>query len=232
MKNKNIFWGITLVFLALCLLLSYTDLAPNIPFYKIVLTIFLIYTTVKSIFNINFFGALMSLALLGCLHSKLLHITAITPWPLLFSAFLCSIGLNLIFKNTTKKSKNYFEKFNHEQVVNFQDDSYVTVDNNFGSVNKYVNSNNFSNAKIDNNFGKTNIYFDNTILKSNKAEIVVDNNFGEVNLYLPHTWRISLSKRVSFGDIKIYGNGSNNPDSPEITIFAVSSFGSIHIYFN
>lgn len=232
MKNKNIFWGLALVILALCLLLSYSDLTPNIPFYKILLTILLIYSTIKSIFSLSFSGTLMSLALLGCIHAKLLNITAITPWPLLISAFLCSIGLNLIFKNTVKKDKKHYYTFNQEQVVNFQDNSHVSVDNNFGAVNKYVNSDNFISARINNNFGKSNIYFDNALLQSNTAEIHVDNSFGEVNLYLPHTWRVNISKRVSFGDIKIYGNGSTNSDSPEINVLAITSFGSIHIYFN
>ena len=32
MKNKNLFWGITLILIAVCLLLSYTDIMPDIPF--------------------------------------------------------------------------------------------------------------------------------------------------------------------------------------------------------
>lgn len=230
MKKSNIFWGLIIILFALCFLLSYTDFAPDIPFYKIFITMVLIYTTIKSIFDLNFFGILMSLALLGCLYDDLLKITAITPWPLLITAFLCSIGLNLIFKHGDNIPKN--EDFPKEKNINFKDNSQIAVDNNFGSVNKYVNSDNFSHARINNNFGKTNIYFDNAALQSDKAQIYVGNCFGEVNLYLPHTWKVNISKRVSFGDIKLHGNGSVNPDAPEIAIFTTTSFGSVNIYFN
>lgn len=232
MKNKNLFWGITLILIAVCLLLSYTDIMPDIPFYKILLTLFFAYMTIKGIFNLSFYGSLMSLAFLGCLYSKELGITSITPLPLLFSAFLCSAGLSLIFKKTEKKEKIHFSGFNREQTVNFRDDSFVAVDNNFGSINKYVNSNSFSNARINNSFGKSNIYFDNATLQTSRAEIQINNSFGEVNVYLPYTWKINLSKRATIGDIKVNGRGSLAPDAPEITIFATTSFGAINIYFN
>lgn len=231
-KNNNIFWGVILILTAACLLLSYTDFMPNMPFYKILLTVCLVYTTIKSIFNISFYGSIMSLAFLGCLYSKELHITAITPLPLLISGLLFSAGLSLIFKKKHVKEKVNFTGFNHEQTVNSKDNSNVIVDNNFGAINKYVNSNNFTNARINNKFGKTNVYFDNATLKTNRAEIQIDNNFGEVNIYLPSTWKINLSKRVNFGDINLNGRGSIAPDSPEITIFASTSFGSINIFFN
>lgn len=44
----------------------------------------------------------VSLAIVGCINDKLLHIEAITPWTLLIAAVLIGIALDMLFKKRTK----------------------------------------------------------------------------------------------------------------------------------
>ena len=83
MKKKSIALGIVLILLAVYLVVSRLGFAPALPFFTIVFTLILAYTTIKGFVKLHFTEAFLSLAILGCIHDELLHIEALTPWTLL-----------------------------------------------------------------------------------------------------------------------------------------------------
>ena len=110
-KNaSNIIWGIVLLLLAAGLILSKLDpdgfgLIPNISLWRLLLGAAFLSMLVKSVFDFNFTGIFFSLAFLGIVFGKYLHIEALVPWTLLVAAALASVAFSLIFGNSFKHKR-------------------------------------------------------------------------------------------------------------------------------
>lgn len=231
MSKKNVGWGLVLIVLAVYLIVSRMGLLPALPFFKVIFTAFFGYGVIHGILKRSFFETIMSLAILGCMYDDLLHIEAITPWILLFSALLISCGLDMIFRNW--RHRVHVEgSFRSCRTDNYADSDFIKCENSFGSTNKYVNTDHLTGAAIENNFGALNVYFDNAVIANGEAEISVENNFGETNLYIPKTWRVDCKQSTAFGDIRFYGQANADMDAPLLRINAETNFGAIKVYFN
>ncbi len=235
MKKKNIAFASILILIAVYLVVSRLDLIPDIPFFTILFTVIFAYTAIHGFIRLHFFEGVMSLAFLGCIHDKLLGIEAITPWTLLLAGLLVGIALDMIFKNVrSKHDSHYYSHSDHTStsyVENGSDGETVKVENSFGSISKYVNSDTFREAKIENSFGECNVFFNNTALAGNSASIKVENSFGSTNIYLPATWRIITRQDTAFGNIEFRGHGSMAEGAPSIELRLQSNFGQICIIF-
>lgn len=98
MRGKNnVFWGIMLVLGAVVLLVGRMGYLEGIGLGSILLNIALAAILIKGIFRRRFGTILFSLAFLVIINDELLHLEAITPWPVLGAALLGTIGLNLLF---------------------------------------------------------------------------------------------------------------------------------------
>lgn len=236
MKKKRIAFALILILIAVYLIVNQLGLIPKIPFFSILFTVLFCYIAIHGLIRLHFFEAMVSLAIVGCINDKLLHIEAITPWTLLIAAVMIGIALDMLFKNCLKKKDCCaFENADHfttSYVENSSDGEKVKVDNSFGSVSKYVNSDCFQKAKISNSFGECNVFFNNAILAGSSASIKVENSFGSTNVYLPSTWRIVTRQDTAFGNINIQGQGSIVEGAPTIELTLNSSFGEINIIFD
>lgn len=238
MKNEGLFWGIGFLIASLLILGNATGLVDlgDVGIISLVLTIFLVIVIVNSIRSLNFAGILFPVAILCIIYDEVLHLEAITPWPVLGAALLASIGLEMIFKNTkrnmysgSKGGRSHVNAFGDEQSESFDNIVYCNVK--FGSSAKYISSDAFERAEISCDFGDAKIYFDNAILKSNHAEVVVNVSFGDVQLFIPRTWSIDKQVRVAFGDCKERGRQEYSSDSPVITIRGSVSMGELDIIY-
>ena len=246
MKKKSIALGIVLILLAVYLVVSRLGFAPALPFFTIVFTLILAYTTIKGFVKLHFTEAFLSLAILGCIHDELLHIEALTPWTLLLVGLLLGIAFDMMFKGVRARRKNkdrgmfmewdsdnggHIEWESDVKVEDIPDGETVHVENTFGSKSKYVNSDAFSKAHIENSFGECNVYFNNAILAGNHAQIHAENSFGETNLYLPRTWRIRERQESAFGTINIHGRNDAEEGAPVVDLMLECSFGELNVYF-
>lgn len=235
MKKKDITVALVLILIAVYLIANRLHLMPKIPVFTILFTVLFIYTAIRGFIRMHFFEGVVSLAIIGCIHDDILGIEAITPWTLIAAAVLIGIALDMIFKDGRERRDEHC--FSHGEghwtghVENGADGEYVRVENSFGAVSKYVNSESFREAKIENSFGECNVYFNNAILGSDKAFIHVENSFGCINLYLPSTWRVTVKQDTAFGGIKFRGCGSNVEDAPVIDLRLDCSFGEICVIF-
>lgn len=228
MKKRDILGGLLLIAVAAYLILNKLELVPDVQWFRLILTLIMGYIVIKSIPKMEFFGIIMPLCFLGCVYDTELGIEMITPWTLLGAGLLVSGGLEMIFRK--KPSMNiYMNTSDHaEESVSGRT---VYLKNSFNSTSKYVNSEEFSEARIENNFGSCNVYFNNAVIANKKASIHLDNSFGEMNIYIPKTWRADITRDVSFGDLRIYGQGNADVDAPAVHIHGQSNFGTISIYF-
>ena len=97
MKNKNFFWGVIFILAAAFVLLSNLGYFEDIHITKIIIALLLVYIMLKNIPVREFFGVLLPLAVILIMYDEELHLTSVSPFPLLAAAVLGSIGLTFLF---------------------------------------------------------------------------------------------------------------------------------------
>lgn len=229
MKNKNLFWGVLLILTAIFIVFDALGYFNHIGIIKIVFTAILAGITVKGILNINFPLILFPISFICILYSSELGITSLTPWPILLTALLLSMGLSLIFNKP-----NYICKLGHHKnntkIINESDSSAINCDVSFGSIVKYINTDDFKIANIDCSLGAAKIYFDNAIITGSSATINLDVSFGGVELYVPKNWNIIQKANVSFGGID-EKNKRGAGEGPTVNLYGEINFSGVTIYY-
>ena len=228
MKKEKIFWGLFFICAAIFMLVGRMGIFVGVNIFSIFITIFLVACLVKSIMHVEFGGILFSLAFLAIIYDRQLGIETITPWPILGAAVFGTIGLSMIFHN-----KHHWSHYHHEEYFNtVEEDNSNAVDVNasFGSVVKYVNSDDFERANINCTFGAAKVYFDHAMIPSGSAVINLHVSFAGVELYIPRTWKVVNNADVSFGAID-EKNRSAGMDTPVVTLIGSSSFAGIQIIY-
>ncbi|NLK96210.1 MAG: hypothetical protein GX275_13665 [Clostridiales bacterium] len=229
MKNKNLFWGLFLIIIAICMLLDSFGYFHNIGLFKIAFTCILIAITVKGIKHISFPMMLFPIAFIGILYSNELGINSLTPWPILIITLLLSTGLSLIFKKSYyKHNYNIYEK--NEKVINEQDNSNINCTVSFGSITKYINTDDFQNIDIDCSFASAKVYFDKATIIGNSANINLKVSFSGVELYIPKNWKIIKKVSITLGSIEEKNNHSNEV-GPSINLCGNTNFSDIEIIY-
>ncbi len=228
MKALNkIFWGLFFLVAAAFVIVNQLGYYTDLAFMPLILSIFLVALFIKSIYPTRFFGILISIALLIILYDKQLGLESITPWPVLITAVLGSIGLHIIF------GKNYSVKCNEkhfDKVINNDDEDVINVEVKFGSSIKYVNSDNFKEANLSSSFGSLSVYFNNAKIKDDKAVINLDASFSGVELYIPKEWKVINNLDNSLAGVEEMNN-RNNETNKTVTINGRVSFAGVEIIY-
>lgn len=229
MKKKEVFWGLLCIVAAVLIIANQFGFLSQISMVEVAVTVILIGVLIKSMIHVNFLGILFPLALLAIIYTKAWGITIFTPWSLLLTALLGSIGLSLIFK----KQMYWLPHFNHghyNEHVEQDDENVVNCFVTFGTTIKYVNAEAFERADIRCSFGSAMVYFDKTIMKSSTSHIDVDVAFGSVELYIPNTWKVINEVNTSLGAMEEKYR-SNTPDSPTVIIRGEVRLGAVEIVY-
>lgn len=230
------------IFLGLCFLvgaialicnrLGYFNPGRDINVITVLISILLVWLFIRGICHVSFPMILFPLAFLAILYDELLGITALTPWTVLGSALLGSIGLSLLFPK-----HHHFQEHHHSKYIDAgskifddPDDEVIHHSNTFGASIKYINTDSFLKGSFDTTFGEMKVYFDNATLKNGIGEVNIDVSFGSITLYIPHTWHVEDHVKCSFGDFKNI-SGSDNTDSPVLRVYGEVAFGDAKIIY-
>lgn len=239
-NNKSyldkIFWGLMFILAGICLLLNRLGYLPelyHVSLAQIIFTLVFIWMIIHGFKHRNFFMIFLGLALIGNTYAKALHITAITPGPLIGAAVLISIGLSIIFPD----KPHWGGSFSQSNYADIGSKTFTQADgeelyfqNSFSSTSKYVNSDAFVCASFKNSFGQMNVYFDNTIIKNGIADINIQNSFGEVALYIPKTWNVEHHMKHTFGSVT-EKNRNMSEGCPTLRIYGEVAFGEVGITY-
>lgn len=234
---NKLFWGLLFLLGGVSLLLNRLEIWPtffHISVFDIILTLFFVWMFLEGLRHHNFFGMIFGLAFIAIQYDDFLHITAITPWTLLSTALLVSIGLTIIFP---KKNYHNAHKYKGYDFVDcgkktFQEEEgeVLYFRNSFGSTTKYVNTDALVHACFENSFGEMKIYFDNAIIKNGVADINLEVSFGEAVLYIPKTWNVENHMKTSFGGLK-EENLHQSQGCPTLRIYGEVAFGEVVIVY-
>jgi predicted membrane protein len=238
MKRKEAFWGLLFILAAVLIILNQFGSFAGISMFDIIATVILGGIIIRSVIDVNFWGILFPAAFIGIIFADELNITRFTPWPALFTAFLLSLGLSILFRRPycfiyDHDHGHWHNNCDHSfssSVINEQDDNAVECSVSFGESIKYVNSANFERADIKCSFGDVKVYFDNAQIPSGKADIYLDVSFGDAQLFIPKTWRVVNEVHVFLGDMG-EKNRSISTGSPVVTLHGNINFGDTSIFY-
>ena len=179
--KKNYFWGVFLILAGAYLVVSQLGYLPAVGVFSLLFTVVCIAVIVASIPHVHFGGILFPLAFIAIIYDKPLGITAITPWTVLLAALLLTIGLHLIFGRFRKKivHRGHSKKRDDWDEVKGErlNDDELDISSTFGSVIRYITSEDFRYAEIDASFAGVKVYLDQARIPSGNATINIDSSF-------------------------------------------------------
>ncbi len=238
--KKNYFWGVFLVLAGAYLVVSQMGYLPKVSVFTLIFTIVCLAALIASIPHLSFGGILFPLAFIGIMYDEQLGITAITPWTVLLAALLGTIGLHLLFGRFRKKHCFWHTKmhmFGGKDKENWDradsgnlegEQVYIRVS--FGSVIRYITSEDLKIINISASFGAAKIYLDNAQILSGNATVNIDSSFAGVELYVPHNWQVINHMSSSFGAVD-EKNKHTGELTATLTLEGNNSFGGITIIY-
>lgn len=214
-RGKSIFWGVVLLLAAAAILLGRLGYLKGIGFWTVLFSACLISFLVKGIIRRKIGTILFSLAFLIILNDELLHLEAITPWPILGAALLGTIGLKMLFPKLGVHRGGCLVRIEDVSSISEcnQEGESFSYSNAFGESVKYI-SGVVSQVDIENAFGTTQVYFTEALLGYGTAHVNVDSAFGSVVLYVPQTWLVELDTQNVFASSG--QKGKSFPDGKNI----------------
>ena len=236
MKFKKWFWGLFFILAGVLILLNALEIIISINITSLLLTVLLSALIIGSLIRANFTGLLIPLALIGIINAEALGITNITPWPILITAVMLSIGLEIIFHSHKPRRFNCSDierEFGHEhfsEVVDEADADEIEYHVNFGSGVKYVNTDNFKKGYFTCRFGALKIYFDNAKVGKTGAEIVLDITLSGVELYIPKEWNLVIEANVNLSGIEEKNRHGKN-DGPRVVLKGNVTLSGVEIIY-
>lgn len=231
MRGKNkIFWGIVFILGAVAILAQRLGFLEGIGFWSVFFSVCLAACLIKGIARGKIGIILFSIAFLIIVNDELLHLEAITPWPVLLAALLGTIGLKILFPNLSRRGKGHLVRIGDgtNGITDIQRvEDTVAYDNLFGDSIKYLGGV-VSFVKVDNVFGSTSVYFTEVRLRNGSAEVNVDLVFGNVELYIPSSWSVVMNTSNIFGSAD--ERGRCDPDGENVLrVTGDVVFGSLEV---
>lgn len=219
--------------LAVFVIGSQTDSFGEIGVMTILATALLAALVFHSLFTRNYFGIFLPFAFLYMIYSEPLELIYISPWLLVITAMLLSIGFSILFSSYHSKvvclNKGHIH---HENDREDMDDNNPYAKVNFGSSSKYLHADCLKTARFVVSFGALQVYFDQAQLSPDGAEIVLDCSFGAIELFVPKHWRVLESINTTLAGVENNTRYSSSiENAPVLTIKGNVQFGGIEIKY-
>lgn len=110
-------------------------------------------------------------------------------------------------------------------------EDYIRADATFGSINKYITSQNFIGGKIDCSFGDVTINLGQARLSPKGANLQIDCAFGSVKVFVPKEWSVRNEMSQAMGAINDDRSGIVDYTLPQLVLTGEVAMGSIQILY-
>lgn len=216
----------------------------HVSLMTFLVTIVLVIILGSCLINLNVFGSVFSAAFLVMLYAGPLGITRLVPWTILGIALLIGIGLSLILrplihKQRWKKWQRWFDwddqrndwhRPNFIENTGADDGSYIHVNAQMGSADRYIESQNFKQADIRASMADVNIYFNKAKIKGDSAIINIEGYMCDINITVPSYWHV-----VNHIDPYLGGVSANtktaDPSQPTVYLNGRVSLGDLKVLY-
>lgn len=118
-----------------------------------------------------------------------------------------------------------------ESERSYSGDDFVEIETNFGSVKKYVTSQNFRGGEIEANFGDVKLDLSQAELAQEGAVLNIDCSFGSATVILPKHWAVRNEVKCSLGSVNDARFEEHDTQTPLLLIRGEVSFGSLDILY-
>ena len=239
MKNKSIFWGLSLILIAGLIILRSIGTAQIAEFSTaaIIISIFIFVLVVSSLFKKEFFFAF---AVMGAgyyfIYSDYLfkeyQIGYIKWYYILIAILLLGIGFEIIFGKPKNNSWVHWDKCNYDRDANSEhiDGEYIECRCRFGGCTKYIDSKNLKRGIISCSFGGVELYLTDAELSPEGAVIDLNVSFGGVEIYIPKSWRVENNLKAILGGVTKKNNPKDS-ETPVLTLNGEVILGGIEIVY-
>jgi predicted membrane protein len=233
MKNKNWFLGVFFLVAAIFVIASQIGSFGKISVISILTTLFLAALVIHGLINQSFFEIFIPMPFLYMIYYKPLALIYISPWVLILSAVLTSIGFSLLFEGQHKKVMFY-----HEGTKQFsQTKENIDNDNPYGKVtlsssSMYLHSECLQGGHFISHLGELEVYFDQVQLSTGVVKIFLESNLGTIKLYIPRHWNVNNNIHSILGEVKNYSQ-YNKPseNAPKLTLVGNVVMGNVEIQY-
>lgn len=241
MKNKdNVFFGVLCIVMAILIVWNQLIGGWEISVFKVAVAGCCLLIAIDSLKKMHFGGFFLPIAIICIILDDELGIstTGLTTGGLLLVAILCTVGMNLLFKNQRwekkiEKKEGYWGETHQRNEMDGEtvDGEKVRVVSRFGSGIKYIHSDNFQSAYVECKFGALEVYFDDAVMAGTHAEVTVNVFCGGATLYIPRTWKVVNGISCSFGAVDESGKNISTPDSNCLTLRGYVEFSGLEIVY-
>lgn len=240
MKKKNIFWGLTFIFIAITTLGNAMGWFESLNIVRLAWTTILVAVALSNLPSLNFGGVIFPLVIAAHVNKSALNLDG-KVGAIYLTAFFLIVGLNLLFKNFRRKKRRKVKININGKDVTIDDfknrekwsedivGQHISIENNFNDSSRYVHSDGLITATIENNFGSLHVYFDQVTFDSSGTLIRVENNFGKTVLYLPRNINLRNNITSSFGSVRGEQSRFHDASFPNVSVDGDSTFGDIEI---
>ncbi len=229
-KRRKLFWGIFLLLGAVAVLLSSLGYFGGMSFWPVLFSVILIVLFIEGFIKRGIGQILFSAACFVIVNDELLHLEAITPWPVLGAAFLGTAGLRLLFPKWRGNFRLAVGKHKMIAEERRSGDS-ISYENVFGSAVKYVTGE-VSCVDVENAFGSVEIYFSDAVPMGGSVHVSVESAFGSVSVYVPSSWKVVQNVDTSFGSVEVDENSSSEiGDGSTLYLDGEVNFGPLEVHY-
>jgi hypothetical protein len=233
MKNKNWFLGFFFLLSAIFVIVSQTGDLGEISVMSILATLFLAALIFHSLISRNFFEIFIPLSFLYMIYYKPLALTYISPWLLILSAVLTSVGFSLLFQRQPKKAGLFHDGTKHFSQINENIDNnnpYAKVT--LSSSSMYLHSEGLQGGHFISYLGELEVYFDQVQLSTGDVEIFLECNLGTIKLYVPRYWNVDDNMHSILGEVKNYSKHIKlSENAPQLTLVGNVIMGNVEIQY-
>lgn len=233
MRNKNWFWGFFFLLSAVFVIAGEIGSFGDIGIMSLLATVFLLALVIKGLFSLSFFEIFVPLAFLYMIYWKPLELTYISPWLLVLSAVMISIGFSLLFGRPSKKVAVSHEETKHcSPVIENIDNNNPYTKVTFSSSSIYLHSECLQGGQFISSFGALEVYFDQAQLSLDGAKIFLDCNLSSIKLYIPRHWHVVDNIHSTLGDVNNDNRHAKpSENAPQLTLVGKVFMGSIEIHY-
>ena len=227
MKSR-IFWGVTMIVLAVALILSALGfnfwLPEGIATWQLILTalclLWIVHSCVYKHFSQLFFPSIFVVMIFESEIAGALNIASgdLAPtWLFVVIAALLTVGTQLLFSRGVI-------------VMHDTDGNEVKVNKGrvTGSSVLYIDCGEQFNERIENNLGSCSVYFSNKEQFVSGSILAVENNLGSLVLHVPDEWVVTTTIENNLGSIKADGDAERTGEKV-LRITGENNIGSIVI---